>query len=117
MDPAARGRGLPQTVDAQQNGILAAYPPGGTPERQPGEQRRTRHQATPVLGTDLTRDEGDFVRHVDYLHCNPVKHGHVTRAADWPYSSIHRYIEAGMIDHDWGGGICGKDKSGYGERE
>jgi hypothetical protein len=24
----------------------------------------------------------------------------VTRAADWPYSSIHPYIEAGMMDHD-----------------
>jgi len=65
----------------------------------------------------LIRDKGDFARHVDYIHCNPVKHGHVTRAADWPYSSIHRYIEAGMMDHDWGGGICGNDKSGYGERE
>ena len=56
------------------------------------------------------------MRHVDYIHFNPVKHGHVTRAADWPYSSIHRYIEAGMMDHDWGGGICGNDESGYGER-
>src|SRR5258708_27668481 len=23
------------------------------------------------------RDEGDFARHVDYIHFNPVKHGHV----------------------------------------
>ena len=65
----------------------------------------------------LIRDEGDFARHVDSIHFNPVKHGHVTRPADWPYSSIHRYIEAGMEDHGWGGGICGNDKSGYGERE
>ena len=55
VDPAAGGRGLPRTVDAQQNGILAAYPPEGTPERQPGEQRRTRHLATPVLGTPYPR--------------------------------------------------------------
>jgi putative transposase len=34
---------------------------------------------------------------VDYIHCNPVKHDHVTWAADWPYSSIYRYIEAGMM--------------------
>ena len=36
----------------------------------------------------VIRDEGDYERHVDYLHYNPVKHGHVTRVADWPYSSF-----------------------------
>jgi putative transposase len=36
------------------------------------------------------RDEGDFVRHADYIHFNPVKHGHVTRVSNWPYSSFHR---------------------------
>ena len=65
----------------------------------------------------LIRDEGDLARHVDYIHFNPVKHGHVQRAADWPYSSIHRHIEAGMIGRDWGGGICENDKRDYGERE
>jgi putative transposase len=54
---------------------------------------------------------------VEYIHFNPVKHGHVSRAADWPYSSIHRYIKAGMIADDWGGGICDNDRRGYGERE
>jgi putative transposase len=29
------------------------------------------------------RDERDFARHVDYIHYNPVKHGLVTRVADW----------------------------------
>jgi putative transposase len=65
----------------------------------------------------LIRYDEYYARHVEYIHYNPVKHGYVVRAVDWPYSSIHRYIEAGMMDHDWGGGICGNDKSGYGERE
>ncbi len=47
------------------------------------------------------RDETDLARHVDYIHINPVKHGHVERAADWPYSSIHRFIERGWIAADW----------------
>ena len=34
----------------------------------------------------LIRDERDFERHVDYIHYNPVKHGHVHRASEWPYS-------------------------------
>jgi len=36
------------------------------------------------------RDEADLNRHVDYIHFNPVKHGLVKRAADWPWSSFHR---------------------------
>jgi putative transposase len=61
----------------------------------------------------LIRDERDYARHVDYIHYNPVKHGHVTHAADWPYSSIHRYITAGAITPDWG---CGNDDGEFGER-
>lgn len=62
----------------------------------------------------LIRDDGDFERHVDYVHYNPVKHGHVARAADWAYSSVHRYIAAGMVGPDRGAGIG--DEGGYGER-
>jgi putative transposase len=49
------------------------------------------------------RDELDFQRHVDYIHYNPVKHGYVKHAADWQYSSIHRYIKLGMLNEQWGG--------------
>jgi putative transposase len=47
------------------------------------------------------RNEIDLQRHVDYVHINPVKHGHATRAADWPHSSIHRYIDRGWLAADW----------------
>ena len=47
------------------------------------------------------RDEDDLQRHVDYIHINPVKHGHAARAADWPWSSIHRGIRAGELTSDW----------------
>jgi putative transposase len=50
----------------------------------------------------VIRDERDYERHADYIHFNPVKHGHVERAADWPYSSFHRYVERGIYDLDWG---------------
>ncbi len=60
------------------------------------------------------RDEQDLARHVDYIHYNPVKHGWVKRAADWPHSSIHRYIRRGWLDFDWGSSA---DFSGdFGER-
>lgn len=50
------------------------------------------------------RDEQDFARHVEYVHFNPVKHGYVRRASEWRYSSIHRYIAAGIVSSEWGGG-------------
>ena len=52
----------------------------------------------------LITDETDLSRHFDYVHINPVKHGHAQRASDWPYSSIHRYIHAGWITRDWAAG-------------
>jgi putative transposase len=33
------------------------------------------------------RNESDLTRHIDYVHYNPVKHGLVSRAGDWPHSS------------------------------
>ncbi|MBC7946197.1 MAG: transposase, partial [Burkholderiales bacterium] len=38
------------------------------------------------------RDDIDFARHADYIHFNPVKHGHANRVQDWPHSSFHRYV-------------------------
>ena len=48
------------------------------------------------------RDDGDFVRHVDYIHYNPVKHAHCERAALWPYSTFHRHVKQGIYPVDWG---------------
>ena len=61
------------------------------------------------------RDEEDLQRHVDYIHFNPVKHGHAKRAVDWPHSSIHRYIRAGWLNEDWAFGAEG-DGADFGER-
>ena len=48
------------------------------------------------------RDENDFRRHVDYTHFNPVKHGYVSKVADWRLSSFHDHVKRGWIDVDWG---------------
>jgi putative transposase len=42
------------------------------------------------------RDDKDFQRHVGYIHYNPIKHGYVTRVADWQFSSFHRFVQLGM---------------------
>ena len=51
------------------------------------------------------RDEDDFRRHLDYIHFNPVKHGFVRRSADWPHSSLPRWIGRGVYRADWGAGL------------
>ena len=48
----------------------------------------------------LIRDDADFERHVDYIHFNPVKHGHAVNPIDWTYSSIHRF-SAGTLPANW----------------
>ena len=48
------------------------------------------------------KDEVDFIRHMDYLHFNPVKHGLVGKVSEWPYSSFHRYVKQGDYLVDWG---------------
>ena len=61
-------------------------------EREIWQRRFWEHQI---------RNDLDLQHHVDYVHINPVKHGYVTRASDWAYSSIHRYIRRGDISPDW----------------
>jgi putative transposase len=36
------------------------------------------------------RDATDYIAHVAYIQNNPVKHGYVTHADDWPYLNIHK---------------------------
>ena len=62
------------------------------------------------------RDEGDFARHADYIHFNPVKHGHVRRVLDWPHSSFHRMMRRGLYPADWAGVSDDHQASGFGER-
>jgi len=55
---------------------------------------------------DALRDSFRTVRRarvtpISHIHFNPVKHGWVRRAADWPHSSIHRLIREGRIDPSW----------------
>ncbi len=63
----------------------------------------------------LIRDDDDFARHVDYIHWNPCKHGHVSRPVEWPYSSFHRYVTDGILALDWGENEI--VEGCYGERE
>ena len=53
-------------------------------------------------------EQVDFEEHLDYIHYNPIKHGFVTRAIDWPFSSFPRYVKEGIYEADWAGGEIGR---------
>ncbi len=48
------------------------------------------------------RSDLDYARHTDDVHFNPVKHGYVSGARDWPYSTFPRLVQAGLYSDDWG---------------
>ena len=47
------------------------------------------------------RDDRDYAAHFDYIHLNPYKHGLVRNVKDWPYSTFHRMVDAGIYSPDW----------------
>jgi putative transposase len=62
------------------------------------------------------RDQQDYVKHMDYVHYNPVKHGYVTQVSEWPFSTFHRWVKAGVLPSDWGG-VGDMEKIQAGERK
>ena len=58
------------------------------------------------------RDDRDYAVHMDYTHFNPVKHGLVEYAADWPYSSFHRCVAGGIYPAEWRGSGDEPDEAG-----
>lgn len=52
-------------------------------------------------------DENDLYKHLDYVHYNPIKHGHVDKAKDWKYSTFHKFVKLGYYEDNW----CNFDNS------
>jgi putative transposase len=63
----------------------------------------------------IIRDDADYGRHVDYIHYNPVKHGLVERAGDWPDSTFHRFVREGFYPKNWGEGVSFDPDDSFGE--
>jgi putative transposase len=59
------------------------------------------------------RDDEDFQTHFDYIHFNPVKHGHVRFAREWPYSTFEQSVNQGRYPVNWGGTV--DDDGDFGE--
>ena len=50
----------------------------------------------------IIRDQEDMNRHIDYIHYNPVRHGIVQAACEYPHSSFHEYVRDGCCSASWG---------------
>ncbi len=59
------------------------------------------------------RDETDYVRHCDYIHYNPVRHGLCRIPIEWEFSSFHRFVREGIYPADWGGGTEPEMPAGF----
>jgi putative transposase len=75
-----------------------------------GERRSTSRTARGERGLwqrrfweHRIRDDKDYAAHFDYVHFNPVKHGLVGHAAEWPYSSFHQAVAKGVYPQHWAG--------------
>ncbi len=70
---------------------------------------RNKHRETTIwqrrFWEHKIKDDIDYQNHMDYIHYNSVKHGLVTNANDWPFSSFHRYVQQGVYPKDWGSDI------------
>jgi putative transposase len=53
----------------------------------------------------MITDEDDFIKHVEYIHYNPVKHGLVQAPRDWQWSSFQDYVKKGYYDLGWGADV------------
>jgi putative transposase len=56
-------------------------------ERSVWQRRHCEHQI---------RDGAAFEKHCYYINRNPVKYSLVSRVADWPHSSFHRFANLGI---------------------
>lgn len=78
------------------NGGIASRPTGFSRvtrgERDVWQQRFIEH---------CIRDEDDLQRHLDYIHYNPVKHGHATCPHAWQPTTFHRWVREGFYPPDW----------------
>jgi putative transposase len=69
------------------------------------ESRKKRGEATiwqRRFWEHTIKDEQDLKCHVEYIHYNPVKHGHVLKTADWQWSSFRKFVANGLYPLDWG---------------
>ncbi len=76
---------------------------GGAEQPQTAGRRRDGRRGVwhPKFWEHTLKDEQDYEDHFHYIHYNPVKHGLAKCPHEWPWSSFHRWVRAGVYSQDW----------------
>ena len=76
---------------------------GPLPSRD-ASRRRKREQTVwqRRFWEHLVHDDEDYGTHLDYIHYNPVKHGFVLTAGEWPHSTFGEWVARGVYPGGWG---------------
>ena len=90
-------------IDTVGCAVDAVHGARGAPYGHAGSRRREGRIWQRRFWEHQVRDQLDMARCLDYLHWNPVRHGHVRAVVDWPYSSFHRHVRQGHYPAGWGG--------------
>ena len=56
----------------------------------------------PRFWDHVIRDDNDLMHHLDYIHFNPAKHGFVSCAGEYQWSSFSEHCKKGRYPPDWG---------------
>lgn len=83
------------TLAAHQDDILTRAAPYRARVSASRSRKRERGTWQRRFWEKTIRNDGDFARHMDYTHFNPIKHSYVERVQDWPFSSFHRMVRLG----------------------
>jgi len=76
-----------------------------------GRLRERRHGIwQPRFWEHTIESDNDFAAHFDYIHYNPVKHGHVRCPVHWHATSFHRWVKRGVYTADW---ACGAEEPAH----
>ena len=98
-------RSVSQTLGLDQERVhkSRAVCEGGCEQKQTVGRIRDGRRGVwqPKYWEHTLEDAHDFERHFDYIHYNPVQHGLVRCPRDWPWSSFHRWVRAGVYPENW----------------
>jgi putative transposase len=91
---------FPERWKAIKRAFSASVPPV-EPRTAVQARRGERAIWQPRYWEHTIRDDRDYAAHMDYIHFNPVKHGHAITPGEWPFSTFRRCVSAGLYPADW----------------
>ena len=84
---------LVKTADLKSLVAAMAKLHGGTSFRWNNEETCRGRKVWHGVPDRAMRSDSHFWATINYIHHNPVKHGHVTRWDEWPFSSAAEYLK------------------------